>query len=97
MTDAAADTGDQACVLASILDLTAAEPLHRQLLAAARSGRPVLLDGTAVERVSTAVVQVLLAAASEAHGRGVSFDLRTPSPELKSALIDLGVASQLGL
>jgi chemotaxis protein CheX len=79
-----------------VLDLTAAEPLHRALLDRVRAGDPLVVAGAAVERVSTAVIQVLLAAATEARSRGSSFLLRDASPVLTDALVDLGVASHLG-
>jgi anti-anti-sigma regulatory factor len=82
--------------LPALLDLTAAEPLHRALQDRARSNEPLVVVGEAVERVSTAVVQVLLAAAVDVRLRGNSFQLRDPSPVLASALVDLGVASHLG-
>ena len=80
----------------AVLDLTAAEPLHRALLDRVRAGDPLVVAGAAVERVSTAVIQVLLAAATEARSRGSSFLLRDASPVLTDALVDLGVASHLG-
>jgi len=82
--------------LPPLLDLTAAEPLHRALLEHARSGNPLVLTGSSVVRVSTAAVQILLAAAADAGARGTSFQLRDPSPELTDALTDLGVASHFG-
>jgi anti-anti-sigma regulatory factor len=82
--------------LPPLLDLTAAEPLHRALLEHARSGDPLAVNGSAVVRVSTAAVQVLVAAAADARARGTSFQLREPSPELADALTDLGVASHFG-
>jgi anti-anti-sigma regulatory factor len=82
--------------LPPLLDLTAVEPLHRVLLDHARSGDPLVVIGSAVVRVSTAAVQILLAAAADARARGASFPLRDPSPELTDALTDLGVASHFG-
>jgi anti-anti-sigma regulatory factor len=90
------DEDDGVFALPAVLDLTAAEPLHRALLDRVRAGDPLVVAGAAVERVSTAVIQVLLAAATEARSRGSSFLLRDASPVLTDALVDLGVASHLG-
>jgi chemotaxis protein CheX len=87
---------DEVFTLPAVLDLTAAEPLHRALLERVRTGDPLFVAGAAVERVSTAAIQVLLAAATETRSRGNSFLLRDASPVLTDALIDLGVASHLG-
>ncbi len=87
---------DEVFALPAVLDLTAAEPLHRALLDRVRTGDPLIVAGTAVERVSTAAIQVLLATAMDARSRGSSFLLRDASPILSDALIDLGVASHLG-
>jgi anti-anti-sigma regulatory factor len=83
-------------VLPELLDLTAAEPLHRTLLDRAHNGDPPVLTGAAVERVSTAVVQVLLAAAADARSRGTTLQLRDPSAALTDAFADLGVGPDFG-
>jgi anti-anti-sigma regulatory factor len=90
------DENDGVFALPTVLDLTAAEPLHRVLLDRVRTGDPLIVGGAAVERVSTAVIQVLLAAATEARSRGSSFLLHDASPVLTDALTDLGVTSHLG-
>jgi chemotaxis protein CheX len=90
------DEDDGVFALPAVRDLTAAEPLHRALLDRVRAGDPLVVAGAAVERVSTAVIQVLLAAATEARSRGSSFLLRDASPVLTDALVKLGVASHLG-
>jgi chemotaxis protein CheX len=91
-----ATVNDDVFALPAMLDLTAAEPLHRGLLDRVRAGEPIIVVGAAVERVSTAAIQVLIAAATETRSRGNSFLLRDPSPTLTSAMADLGVASHLG-
>ncbi len=82
--------------LPPILDLMAAEPLCRTLVRRSHAADPVLLDGAAVERVSTASLQVLLAAAADARARGVAFGLHNPSGALTEALADLGLPADLG-
>jgi chemotaxis protein CheX len=86
---------DSMITLPAVLDLTAAEPLQRTLLDRGRTGDALIVVGAAVERVSTAAIQVLLAAAAEGRLRGVSFCLRDPSAVLSDALADLGVATCL--
>jgi len=83
--------------LAPMLDLTAAEPLQRALVAALATGEPIDVDGAQVERPSTASLQVLLAAALATTARGVPFRLREPSQALVEAINDLGIASHLGV
>ena len=96
MLDPASNEDEATITLQAVLDLTAAEPLHRTLLDHARTGDPLIISGAAVERVSTAVIQVLLAAAADGRSRGVAFHLRDPSPVLLNALADLGVVRYLG-
>jgi anti-anti-sigma regulatory factor len=78
-------------VLPSSLDLPAAGPLCRQLQEQVLSGGPVLLDGAAVDRVSTPCLQVLVAARRSTESRGLRFELRDPSAALTNALADLGL------
>jgi anti-anti-sigma regulatory factor len=80
-------------VLPSVLDLTAAEPLCLSLLERLSVADSMMVVGTEVERVSTAAIQVLLAAAADARARGVAFRLEAPSETLVSALQDLGLAA----
>ncbi len=96
MADTVAEQDGGPLALPAMLDLTAAEPLQRILLARLRSGDPLVVVGAGVERVSTAAVQILLAALAEARSRDVSFQLRDPSSSLAEALADLGVASHFG-
>lgn len=83
-------------VLPDLLDLTAAEPLQRALLDCARNGDLPVVNGAAVERVSTAAVQVLLAAAADARSRGTTLQLRDLSAVLTDAFADLGVGPAFG-
>jgi anti-anti-sigma regulatory factor len=50
------------------------------------------LDGSGVERVSTACLQVLVAACRAVRARGKMFRIDAPSPLLRAALTDLGLA-----
>ena len=77
-------------VLPAVLDLAAAEPLHRQLCDALQAG-DVLVDAAAVDRVSTPCLQVLCAVAVAARASGFKFGLRNPSETLIAAAIELGL------
>jgi anti-anti-sigma regulatory factor len=77
------------------LELIAAEPLCRKLQDKLHSARPILLDGSRVERISTPCLQILVAASKSAQARGVSFELRSPSKVLLDALADLGLEQAL--
>ena len=79
------------------LDLVAAAPLREMLRARLHAGAPLVLNAGDVERVSTACVQVLLAAAAAAGARNLPFTLRDASPALVMAAQDLGVAARLSL
>jgi anti-anti-sigma regulatory factor len=81
--------------LPSTLDLLAATPLREVLRAHLENGSAIVLDGSKVERVSTACLQVLLAAALVARRRGGSFHLNAPSPALFDAVTDLGLIPHL--
>lgn len=81
--------------LPSSLELAAAEPLCRKLQDKIRDARPILLVGSAVERISTPCLQILVAASKSARARGVSFALREPSKVLLDALVDLGLEQAL--
>jgi anti-anti-sigma regulatory factor len=96
MADMSDEQDEGVVALPAVLDLSAAEPLQRSLLERVRSATPLVVVGSAVERISTAAVQVLLAAAADARARGNPFEFRDPSPALADALVDLGVASHLG-
>lgn len=75
------------------LGLDAAAPLREALLAAALPD----VDGSAVATVSTAAIQVLLAAMRQAEAHGRPIRLATPSDALAQAIDDLGLAPLFAL
>ncbi len=87
----------QAIRLPCSLDLVAAGPLQDRLCARLHAGSALMLAAEDVEVVSTACVQVLLAAAAAARMRNLPFALRDASPALLTAARDLGVAARLSL
>ncbi|OIR00347.1 hypothetical protein GALL_176000 [mine drainage metagenome] len=80
--------------LPAILDLSAAEPL-RQTLLERMAEREILLNGAAVDRVSTACLQVLLTAAADCRGKGGRLRLEAPSDALRNAFTTLGLDQHL--
>ncbi|HUA54760.1 MAG TPA: STAS domain-containing protein [Candidatus Sulfotelmatobacter sp.] len=83
-------------VLSPRLDFAAAADLQGALepLAATADGR-LLIDGQAVETVSTACLQVLMAADRSLSRRGCQLGLTHPSATLRGALIELGLEAEL--
>jgi anti-anti-sigma regulatory factor len=88
----AGDMSGNRLVLPSLLDITAAELLCRLLIDCLSTVSSIVIEGADVARVSTAAIQVLLAAAGDATSRGISFRLNEPSEALSCALADLGLA-----
>ena len=86
---------DAALVLATSLDRLAAAPLCRTLQERLLAGEPLTLDGSGVERVSTAAIQVLVAASRSAASHDIAFRLDGASGALTEALADLGLAGTL--
>ncbi|MDA8231095.1 MAG: STAS domain-containing protein [Magnetospirillum sp.] len=92
-----AHDGTIAIHLPSVLDLPAAMDLHDALLdALADNDGDVVVEGAAVERMSTAAVQVLLAAAAGFKAAGRHFAVAAPSDRIVDAFRQLGLAAQLG-
>ena len=75
-------------VLADALDVTAAAPLHRDLMA--RRGQPVTLDGAHVRRIGGQCLQVLLSAQAAWAGDGQAFQITDPTPEFTDGLALMG-------
>jgi len=84
----------EALLLPAVLDLTCAETLHDDLQACMTRGN-VRVDGSAVERVGTACLQLLAAAAVTVRAQGREFNLLTPSEPLLHAVRDVGLSSLL--
>ena len=79
--------------LGDSLDMTAAAPLVRELLA--RRGHPVALDASQVRRLGGQCLQVLLSAQVTWSADGAAFEIVNPSPEFAEALALMG-ADHLG-
>jgi chemotaxis protein CheX len=82
--------------LPPVLDLAYAERLQQSLQDVCTRESPLVVNGQAVERVSTACLQVLIAAARAARMHDREFRLQSPSPALSAAIEDLGLAHFFG-
>ncbi len=76
--------------LPPVLDLTAAGPLTSDLLM--RRGAPLVIDGSAVERLGAQCLQVLLSARATWAADGHSFSVEAPSDVFAATLAALGAA-----
>jgi chemotaxis protein CheX len=83
--------------LPASLDLTLADTLHHSLLERIANERPLAIDGSEVERVSTPCVQLLVAASASARAHGLPFRIVSASQILSDAARDLGLSRALGL
>ncbi len=77
--------------LGSSLEMQNAETLADLLRQAASLSRPVIVDASAVERVSTSAVQLLLAMDRTMAGAGEEMVLSKPSGAFAAALTDCGI------
>ena len=87
--------GGSVLTLPAGLDRLAVEPLCRTLQERLAAGDALLIDARQVDRISTASVQVLLAAARSAAVRDIPFHVSAASGVLIEALDDLGLAGSL--
>ena len=78
-------------------DISGAQNLYDTLQAALGAQCPVVLDATHVERVDTAVLQMLCAFVRDAQASGIVVQWRQPSPALENAARLLNVRTCLAL
>lgn len=81
----------QALLLASNLDLTSLDELY-EALRERSSLAEIIVDGSAVERITTPCLQLLAATAKGAAQGDAAFTLRQPSSALITAIQDLGLS-----
>ncbi len=79
------------------LDIAGAQALHARLLATLSAGRPVVFDMAQVERVDTAIIQMLCAFVRDAQTMGMPVHWQHISPALQSAARLLNVEACLRL
>ena len=75
--------------------LQEAAQLQSRLIAA--SGNPLVVDGSAVERIDTAGLQLLVALARRQQQAGRALQWQAASPALRSCTARLGLSAALGL
>ena len=92
---AGAPAAPPALLLAASLELTHADALRGDLQHALAHDGALVIDGSGVERVSTACIQLLVAAAAGARVRGLAFQLAATSVALTEAIRDLGLCRAL--
>lgn len=78
-----------------VLDLRAALPLKETLQQGLGRETPLLIDASAVTRMSTACVQVLAAFVLETQKTGIPLILKNSSAAFDSAFVNLGLAGLL--
>ncbi len=81
--------------LEPVLDLRAAASLKEALQQGLGRKTPLLIDATAVTRMSTACVQVLTAFVLETQKTGISLSLKNSSAAFDTAFANLGLAATL--
>lgn len=85
--------------LPASLDIAGADPFRLTLLETLAMLTPernqLAIDATQVERIGTACIQLLLAAARLAESRGARCIIQSPSPPLANAFCDLGLEEEL--
>lgn len=81
--------------LVASMDLRAAEPLLHSFHEIMVQGGKVVVDASAVDRLSTPCVQILLSAAQHMEQHGIPFVIKSPSDAFVSAFDDLGLFSFL--
>jgi anti-anti-sigma regulatory factor len=70
-----------------------AETLLNDMRAMVSHDGPVCIDGRDADRISTACIQVLAAAALTVRQSGRTFSVIAPSPALRRAVQDLGLSA----
>ena len=79
------------------LTIVQAAALHRTMVAHLEGGRPVIVDGTRVEEIDTAVLQLLTSLWRTGQERGIACTWHGASDALRRTAALLGVAGILHL
>ena len=74
-----------------------AEDLRVRFVLAADVDGEIVVDGSEVESIGQAVIQLLIAARQEADRNGLAFTIANPSPPLRHRLDACGLSTLLGL
>lgn len=81
--------------LEAVLGIVDARALHAKLSTVLACATPVVLDGSRVERLDTAAMQVLACFCRSARERGMAISWQSPSSGLRQAAQWLGLESIL--
>lgn len=81
--------------LVASMDLRAADPLLHSFHEIMGQGGRVVIDASAVDRLSTPCVQILLSAVQHMEQHDIPFVIRSPSDAFVTAFDDLGLFSYL--
>jgi anti-anti-sigma regulatory factor len=81
--------------LGSKLSIANAGELHQVLLSRLNAGKPIVLDGSKVEEVDTAILQLLASLKRTAAQRGVGCTWLAPSTVLRDTAELIGLAEPL--
>lgn len=96
--DKAGDPMDESVTLPPVADLTAAGPLKQSLLDGLAAGKSITIDASAVQRVSSPCLQVLVAGMqSFAKAGGTSLVVANPSQAFRETVSVLGLLDALEL
>jgi anti-anti-sigma factor len=83
--------------LEAALGIADAQTLYARLDSALTGGTPIVVDGTRVERLDAAALQVLVCFCHTARQRGLALSWQNVSPELQQAARLLGLETALQL
>jgi chemotaxis protein CheX len=81
--------------LAAGLDTAAAQPLAEMLRERLTENEPILLDGSAVDQIGQACLQVLLGAQESAAARGIVLTISKPSDAMRNMVTLVGCSDLL--
>ncbi|MGV3650906.1 MAG: STAS domain-containing protein [Devosia sp.] len=88
-----AEAAGKTVALPPVIDLDSLDRVRDQLLDAVETG-PVVVDGSAVRRVATNALFMLVSAAETARRNGFSLELRAQSQALSVAVARLGLGER---
>ena len=80
-----------------VLDVSGSGELKKQLEKIFRRKTPFELDGSAIERIDTAALQVLVAFSRESRNRDIELTWANASDPLRNASTLLGLTQELGI
>lgn len=84
-------------VLDARLSIARSAELHGELRARLEEGAPILIDGSQVEEIDTAILQLLASLWRTCAERGVECKWRGPSDALRRAAALIGIEPMLGM